>query len=315
MYKALTLAAVVTITAFSACSESETETPVSAIVVASVNGKEIYGDRFLVEYKHFKRKAKIANPDNPKVENRLRDGLIRRIIDTDLLLQEAAKAGIEVSNEERDKSTAEIIQGFSSARLQLILEKTDQSLDEWKDVLHRNMVIERLIQTKIAPLVDIPEKEIRKYYRDNLDKFKIPARVHASHIVANSLSQADEIRNELLYGANFSELAVKNSKSPDAANGGDLGIFAKGQMPSEFDEVLFKLKINQISKVVESPYGYHIFKVSEKFKPRGMKYEKARKKIFNEMFNERLEEKFSEWMIKTREKADIIIYTQRLYGL
>jgi len=299
----------------SACKQGKSGQTPSETVVALANGNDIRGDRFLKEYNAFKKRTKIPELEDKKLENRLREGIINHMIDSMLLYEEAKKSGIIVSPKMRDETAAQLTKGVSPARLGMILKQEEQTYDEWKEGLLKNMVIEELVRAKIAPMVEVPEEEIKDYYQRQLDKFKIPARIHAFHIVLPSLSEADEIRNELLSRSDFSELARKYSKSPDADDGGDLGIFARGHMPKEFDDVLFKLKISEISKVVESPYGFHIFKVVEKFKPRKMKYAEAREKIFDEMFNEQLERKFAQWMLEIREKAKVVIYYDRLYRL
>lgn len=297
------------------CQQGKSGKRPSEIVVAVADGNDIRGDSFLKEYVAFKKRTKIPELEDKKLENRLREGIINRMIDSLLLYEEAKKSGIIVSPERRDETAARLIKGVSPARLGTILKQGEQTYEEWKKGLLKNLMVEELIRIKITPMVKIPEEEIKDHYQRQVDKFNIPASIHALHIVLPSLSEADEIRNELLSRADFSELARKYSKSPDADDGGDLGIFARGHMPKEFDDVLFKLKISEISKVVESPYGFHIFKVVEKFKPRKMKYLEARKKIFDDMFNEQLERKFAQWMLEVREKAKVVVYYDRLYRL
>lgn len=297
------------------CNSSSVKSRQDSVVIAVVNGEEVLGDNFLKEYSDIKNRLKIADPANIDLENQLRDRVLNSIINSLLLFEEVKKAGIEVPKEVWEKEAVKMLEGFSPARLQVTLEESGLTLGQWKEGVRDNFLVEKLIQTKIAPYINVPEKEIKEYYKKHPDEFKIPARVHTYHIVVSTLSEADELRNELLYGADFEELAHKYSNGPEATRGGDLGVFAKRRMPKEFDDVIFKLRTNDISKVVESPYGYHIFKVAKKFKPTGMKYADAREKIFNRMFQERLERKFEEWFKKIKDNAHIAIYTDLLYQL
>ena len=299
----------------SACARTEQKPEPSKVVVATVNGTDITGDTFLSEYNSFKRRTKINEEADSNLERRLRDGVMERIIYNTLINEEAQKAGIDIPGSAEDIGVDKLIEGFSPARLKSALEKEGQSYQEWAEKYKRNLIVEKLILVKVAPMVHIPEKRIKKYFKEHPEEFKVPRRVHAYQIMTHTLSEADEIRNELLEGADFAEQAKKYSKSPDAADGGDLGIFARGQMPKEFDDILFKLKLKEISKVVASPYGYHVFKVVEEFKPSKMKYAEAKDRIFNRMFNEELEKKFKEWIEEIRKKADVVIYSERLYRL
>ena len=297
------------------CDSSGKNSLPSAVTVAVVNGRDIKGDEFLQAYKAFKKKSRVSETSDNKLEHMLRDGVLNQLINMILLYDEAENSGIEVPASFRDETAKELVEGFSPASLNMWLKKEGQTFDEWKEKLQKNMIIEKLIRTKITPMVTIPENEIKKYYRGHPEEFNIPERVRAYHIMTHSLSEADEIRNELLERADFADTARKYSKSPDATEGGDLGMFSRGQMPKEFDDILFKLKVKEISKVVESPYGFHIFKVVKKFKPTRMTYSEASGKIHNEMFNKQMEEKFKEWLKEIRESAEIVVYSDRLYLL
>jgi parvulin-like peptidyl-prolyl isomerase len=297
------------------CSKGDGKTDPKEIVVAVVNGEEIRGDLFLEEYHSVKKRLKLGKSADAEVESKLREAILERLTYSVLLLQQAEKSGIDIKKADRDGMVDQLLGGFSPARLQLILEKNKSGFDVWKEKVEKNMVVEALIQKKIVPMVDVGEAELRSYYKDHKEEFKTEERVHAYHIVLPTISEADEVRNEVVYGGDFDEMARKYSTSPDGKKGGDLGIFARGQMPLEFDNVVFDLRVRQISRVVESPYGYHVFKVVKKFKPEAMKFKDARDKIFKKLFYERLEIKFVEWLKSTKRDAKITVFTDRLFAL
>lgn len=297
------------------CSEGDGKVDPGEVVVAVVNGEEIKGDRFLEEYSSVKKRLKLGKSSDIEVENKLREAILERLTYSVLLIQQAKLSGIDIKKADRDGMVDQLLGGFSPARLQLILEKNKSGVNDWKEKVEKNMVVEALIQKKIVPMVDVGEEEIKAYYNKHKEEFKIDERVHAYHIVLPTISEADEVRNEVVYGGDFEDMARKYSTSPDGKNGGDLGIFARGQMPLEFDNVVFDLRVRQISRVVESPYGYHIFKVVKKYKPEAMKYKDARDEIFKKLFYERLEIKFVEWLKSTKRDAQITVFTDRLYAL
>ncbi|MEE4310485.1 MAG: peptidylprolyl isomerase [candidate division KSB1 bacterium] len=85
----------------------------------------------------------------------------------------------------------------------------------------------------------------------------------ALHIMVETESEANEIKSLLDKGSDFSALAKERSKGPNAQKGGDLGVVNKGDLLPELDNALRSLKTGEISKVVKSPIGYHIFKRTE----------------------------------------------------
>ena len=116
-------------------------------------------------------------------------------------------------------------------------------------------------------------QQIERYYTDNMAQYSTPEQVRASHILLKTegkddaavKKQAEDLLAQLKKGANFEELAKKNSQDEGSAvKGGDLDFFNKGQMVPEFDKVAFELQPGQMSDLVKSQFGYHIIKVTDK---------------------------------------------------
>ena len=136
--------------------------------------------------------------------------------------------------------------------------------------------------------------------------------MHARQIVVATEEEADALRSRILKGEDFEELARVHSLSPDAKEGGDLGVFSKGQMPEEFDQVVFRYRSGTRSKVVQSPYGFHLFKVEERFPPRSPDLEEVRDEISSRIFLKRQEAFFKEWMDSLKKQAKITIFPENL---
>ena len=109
------------------------------------------------------------------------------------------------------------------------------------------------------------------------DKFYKKEQVRALHIMVESEEEIRKIQKEIRRKQKpFSSLAKEYSLGPEGIQGGDLGYFEAGQMPEEFDDV-FKLKINKISDIIRTPYGFHLFKVVGKVQERKMDFEESKK--------------------------------------
>jgi len=82
--------------------------------------------------------------------------------------------------------------------------------------------------------------------------------VRASHILVESLEQAMIVKSQLLDAQDFGTLAKNLSKCPSGQNGGDLGVFGRGQMVKPFEDATFSLEVGEVSEPVQTQFGYHL---------------------------------------------------------
>lgn len=130
--------------------------------------------------------------------------------------------------------------------------------------------------SRLAPgEVQVSDAEVRKYYDEHEDDFKRGASARLTVAVLGkaatrgdtlaSLERAERVRAELAGGADFAEVAKRESSDPGSKDsGGDLGTFKRGQMVPAFDAAAFSLPVGELSQPVLSPFGYHIIQVQEK---------------------------------------------------
>jgi peptidyl-prolyl cis-trans isomerase C len=95
--------------------------------------------------------------------------------------------------------------------------------------------------------------------------------------------------------------------SPQAAAGGELGVFSPGQMPREFEEIVFKIPLRVPSEVVKTGYGYHIFLVRERKKGRKLRFENIKADIKAKLMAEKVDVELMEWILSLKKKASIEI--------
>src|SRR5215470_10219121 len=138
------------------------------------------------------------------------------------------------------------------------------------------------ISTSSIP-VTVSDDDIRQYYNQHADQYKLPDRVHVRHILVKTpplgadgkvdqkapdaaKTKAEGLLKQIQNGGNFEELAKKNSDDPgSAAKGGELPTFQHGAMVPEFEQAAFALQNNgQLSGLVKSQYGYHIIQLIDK---------------------------------------------------
>ncbi|CAN1510917.1 periplasmic folding chaperone [Methylophilaceae bacterium] len=131
--------------------------------------------------------------------------------------------------------------------------------------------------TSILPTINVSDDEVKAFYKTNADKYQNQQQREASHILiaasknaapaekAKAKAKAEDVFNQVKKNPKqFEELATKYSQDPESAKkGGDLGVFGRGMMVKPFDDAVFSMKVNEISSIVESDFGYHIIKLTK----------------------------------------------------
>ena len=87
--------------------------------------------------------------------------------------------------------------------------------------------------------------------------------IRASHILVETKEEAEKLRNEILEGKDFEDVAALMSMCPSGANGGDLGYFSKGMMVKPFEDACFSMKVGNLSEPVQTQFGWHLIKLTD----------------------------------------------------
>jgi parvulin-like peptidyl-prolyl isomerase len=136
--------------------------------------------------------------------------------------------------------------------------------------------------------------------------------VNAAHIVRNIDEKTTEaearaaiegVADELAQGADFAEVADRNSDCP--GRGGDLGFFARGQMVPEFDDVVFALAPGDVSGIFRTPFGYHIARVIAHRAAGIAKFDVVREQISEILYAEKRQRVIDRFIDQLRAKASI----------
>ena len=225
---------------------------------------------------------------------------LNRLVSAQVALNHAAKAGVSVSE-------AEV-----AARLREI------HGEEWKDddpkyreEVRREMTIERIAVLDLAPRARVPDSEVHAYFDEHRREYAQPARVQVRQIVVEERPKAEALHARLEQGGDFAALARANSLAPEAPAGGELPPFARGELPEAFDRA-FELAPGQISPVIESPYGFHIFLLERTIPASEPTFDEMRPKLEAELGQRHLEELRREWLRGLRKSAEI--HERRLAG-
>ncbi len=152
---------------------------------------------------------------------------------------------------------------LSEDNLREILGENDERARKIKeiDAIYENYLLQ-MTKSKIS----ISKEDIEEYYKTHEEEFKRGESVKVFQILVPSESEALEILSILRKSPplQFEKIARERSISPEGSRGGDMGYFQRGELPVEIEDVVFSLKVGELSPVVKSSFGYHIFKVVEK---------------------------------------------------
>ena len=294
-----------------ACSNelNSVEQTMGSTVVAEIGGHKITVTDLRKEMKFVEGQFRIGDRKSLTSEELLvlKTNALNRIIRDTILVEEAARNNIQLSRDEYELALLEAKDGYQEESFHSLLSIERISVEEWENKFKNNLLIKKLINAKGSSIVPLSEGQLRRYYEDHPEKFQKGEQVRFFHIMVGTEDEARDIRRQLKSGRKkFSMLAQEYSLSPEGAKGGDLGYFEAGELPVEFAGI-FKLKGNQISEVIHTPRGYHIFKVIDKKAVRKMGFEESSKVIQGRLLHEAQDKVFQEWLVKLKNKADIKI--------
>ena len=210
----------------------------------------------------------------------LREQVLESMITEKLILAKAIEDSITVTDEEVQQQLDAVIQqrtqqvGSESRLEELYGMPLSRIRREFRDDMRKQLLAQRLRQQKFGGL-QVGRFEVEEFYRTYRDSLpRVPEEVQLAHIfVVPRVSDADKggarelllrLRDSILAGADFAEMARRHSQDPSAAQGGDLGLVRRGVFVREFESAVFALREGQLSDIVETQFGLHLIQLQER---------------------------------------------------
>jgi len=212
----------------------------------------------------------------PQIKQNLMENIIRQFVDRTLILNEADRLNIQVNTTDISNAYKKIEASLPPGiTLEEAMSQSPLGKDEIKKEIDLSIRINKFFETMLSNKWAVTTEEIKSFIAENKDSLKVPETVEARHILiqfdqnddektkVEKKAKIEEIRKKIINGANFAEMAKQYSDCPSSQNGGNLGKFPRGQMVQAFEDAAFSQPVNEIGKVIESPFGYHIIQVLE----------------------------------------------------
>lgn len=272
------------------------DTATMPAVVAKVNGEEIKKEELIQACKLMQ--AQVAQASRGQQVPALDEAFYKQILDgmvaQELLLQDARRQGVTVSDEELKPQMAALRGRFSDeATYRKALEKDGLTEKKLEEKLRQEAVIQKYVSTRLLSQVAVTDQAAREFYDKNQDKMQRPERAHLRHILVRvepnaaaadkdkAREKAEDLLERIQGGEDFAKLAAENSDDPGSkVRGGDLSWISRGQTVPPFEKAAFALtKPNDLSGVVESQFGFHIIQLVEREAASAVPFEEARPRI------------------------------------
>lgn len=285
-----------------------------------VNGKPIDKVAYDREMKKLnKRYEKTGKKLSPEERKKFENAVMEDLITREVLYQESEKKEIKVDPKEVDEQFDMLKKRYpDETKFKELLEEWSFTEKEIKSEIERRLAVQKLIKANVTDKIEVSDEEAKKFYDENPERFKSPEEVKASHILikldpkkaddakkAEAKKKLEGVKERLKKGEDFAELAKEISEGPSSKNGGDLGFFGKGQMVKPFEEVAFALEVGKVSDIVETQFGYHLIKVSEKKPEKKIEYETVKDNLANQLKQQQAQKEAMAYVKKLRESAKI----------
>ncbi|MES2856134.1 MAG: peptidyl-prolyl cis-trans isomerase [Bdellovibrionota bacterium] len=263
--------------------------------VLFVNETEIstqtFSERLASRLKHFDA---LQAKDEGTLERAKNETVQSFIVET-ITRDFAKKNGVKISDAEIEAEVRTIRSRYpDDFAFRRSLSDENLSFDRWKEDLSFTL-LQRKVFLKINEKTKEPsEDEMKEFFEKNKAQFQTPARIRLRQVVLEREDDAKRIYDELVSGKPLGPLAKKYSVAPEAENDGDTGWIEKGTL--EVFDLAFKLNVGARSKILQSPYGYHIYEVIKKEPEGRLNFGEAKAKIRAQLMERREQTTFSTWL-------------------
>ena len=212
------------------------------------------------------------------MRQRMLNDIVEQFVAKRVLLEETDRRGIEATAEDEKEAFDKIQANLPAGKtVKEVMQSSPMGEGRMREEIITGIRINKLLALAITNEIVVSDAEVATFVEENQQKLQRPERAHARHILfavqpedgenekALKKEKAESVRNQLLEGSDFAQMAKLHSDCPSADRGGDLAEFPRGRMVPPFEQAAFGQPTNEIGAVIETKFGYHIVQVLERF--------------------------------------------------
>src|SRR5579864_1222215 len=253
------------------------------------------------------------------IEDRQKNTL-RDLIDQSLLVQRGKDMGVNVE--------PDVIKKLDQLRQQNKIDSMEDlekavtaqgsNWEDFKSNMRNGILTQRVIASEVGSHITIGKDEVEKYYNEHKKEFIRPEQVALREIEVNTEGKKDEELPDLKKkaqtalqrvkdGEDFGEIAKRFSDSTTAKQGGFLGVYKRGELSKELEDIVFKMKKNELTDVMDTKQGYLVLQVLERYEAGEQPLSKVENEIMDHLYSERMEPALREYLKTLREQSYVVI--------
>jgi parvulin-like peptidyl-prolyl isomerase len=241
------------------------------------------------------------------------------LVEREMQYQDGLARGMTPDKESVEAEYNRVVERFKGRKeFDKALKSTGFTEKTLRRFISRDVLAEKVRKVEVDDKVRVTDAVVLEYYEKNKSRYMKPEEYRASSILVKVnpaatteervklRARADALLIKIKDGADFGQVAYDNSDDMSRIKGGDMGYFHTGRTVPEFEAAVKKLKVGEVSGIVESMYGFHIIKLTDKKEPRQLPYDEVKDKIRAQLVEKEKKRLFDAWMGDLRSKATIV---------
>jgi peptidyl-prolyl cis-trans isomerase SurA len=186
--------------------------------------------------------------------------------------------------------------------------------EDYKNQIRNGLLTQEVIRKEVGGRMDIGSDEIKQYYEAHKENFNRPEEVALAELslstegkspeeIAAVRTKAEDLRNRLVKGDDFAELAKRYSQGSTAQDGGDLGTYERGQLAPQLEDAVFKMDKGQLTDVIQTKTGFEILKVLDHYQAGLQPLDKVTGEITDRLYRQKMEPAMRDYLAELREES------------
>jgi peptidyl-prolyl cis-trans isomerase SurA len=258
-----------------------------------------------------------------KVDEMYKEGqknLLRDLIDQALLVERAKDMGISVETD-LIKRLDELRKQNNLASMEDMEKEVEKQGLGWEDLktqIRNNLLTQEVIRREVGSHINIPSDDVKKYYEEHQKDFVRPEQVVLAEIflstegkspeeMSSVEKKAEDLRNRVVKGEEFTEIAKHFSEGSTAKDGGSLGTFEHGQLSKQLEDIVFKMDKGQMTEVIQTKTGFEVLRVEAHFEAGLQPQDKVENEIMNRIYSQKMLPTMREYLGQLREQSYVMV--------